>query len=50
MYTSPNTIRIIKTNMKWAMHVADMGEKRTAYKNLERKAERRGNLENVGVA
>jgi hypothetical protein len=32
LYTSPNIIRVIKsTRMKWAGHVACMGEMRNAY-------------------
>jgi hypothetical protein len=31
LYSSPNTIRIIKSRrMRWAEHVAGMGEKRNA--------------------
>jgi hypothetical protein len=40
---------MIKSNMRWSRHVAGMGEKIIANKSLERLAERRGYLENVGV-
>jgi hypothetical protein len=34
-YSSPSKIRIIKSRkMRWARHVAQMGEKRNAYKLL----------------
>jgi hypothetical protein len=35
LYCSPNIIRIIKSRrMRWAGHVAQMGEKRNAYRIL----------------
>jgi hypothetical protein len=35
LYSSPNIIRIMKSRrMKWAGHVAQMGEKRNAYRRL----------------
>jgi hypothetical protein len=42
LYSSPSIIRIIKTRrMKWAGHVARMGEKRNAYRLLVGKPEER---------
>jgi hypothetical protein len=35
LYSSPNTIRLMKSRrMRWARHVAQMGEKRNAYRVL----------------
>jgi hypothetical protein len=42
LYTSPSIIRMMKSRrMKWAWHVARMGEKRNAYKILVGKLEGR---------
>jgi hypothetical protein len=42
LYSSPSIIRIIKARrMRWAWHVAQMGEKRNAYRLLVGKPERR---------
>jgi hypothetical protein len=41
LYASLNIIRVIKPSMRWAGHVACMGEMRHAYKVLVRKAEGR---------
>jgi hypothetical protein len=39
LYSSPSTIRIIEVRrMRWAEHVARMGEKRKAYRLLVGKA------------
>jgi hypothetical protein len=42
LYSLPSIIRIIKSRrMRWAVHVARMGEKRTAYRSLVGKVERK---------
>jgi hypothetical protein len=45
LYSSPNIIRVFKSRrLKWASHVARMGERRVAYRVLVRKHEGRRQL------
>ena len=39
LYSSPNTVRVIKSRMGWAGHVACMGKRRGVYRVLVGKPE-----------
>ena len=39
LYSSPNIVRVMKSGMRWARHVARMGERRCVYRVLVVKSE-----------
>jgi len=41
LYSAPNVIRVIKLRMRWAGHVARMEERRSVYRVLVRKPEKK---------
>ena len=49
LYSSPNIVRMIKSRMRWAEHVARMGEESGVYRFLLGKPEGRNHWGDLGV-
>jgi hypothetical protein len=49
LYSSSNSVRDIKSRMRWAGHAASMGESRGVYWVLVGKVRERSHLENLGI-
>jgi hypothetical protein len=49
LYCSRNIVRVIISRMRWAVHVARMGERRGKYRVLVEKPERKNQLEDPGL-
>jgi hypothetical protein len=49
LYSSPNIVPVIKSRMRWAEHVARMGERRIAYRVLVGNLRERDHLGDPGV-
>ena len=50
LYCSPNIVRVIKSRrLRWAVHVAVMGERRGVYRVLVGKPEGKNHLEDTGI-